>query len=127
MSCADGNWIGAASNSPIAAATRSGVRVAAYPICAALSASLRSLLLEALASAPIRVFFLNGPHGWPCAAYRRAHSSLYRSRELHALLPTGLVLCSVLPASAPAPNALSAEQKNPCCPTREALSHTASR
>src|SRR5260370_7594141 len=106
MSCARENWIGAESSSPIAAATRSNVRVAPYPMGAALSASLRSLLLVAAGAASFRIFFLNGHLQWPCAAYRRVPSTPPRSPLLPILHPAHLPPAPPLPLSNPPPTAL---------------------
>src|ERR1700694_407660 len=119
--------MGADSNWPMAAATRSSVRVAAYPIGAVLSASLRELLLQAAGVALNSFFLLAGPRGLPCAACRRAPALLPLSRARSFLHPETPVLCSASRASELVPIAVSVSQRIPCCLSPVAASHTALR
>src|ERR1017187_6486644 len=101
MSCPAQNSMGADSNSPTEAATRSSVRVAPRPINAALSTSLRSLLVGRASGLGGESFF-NG--GQPARANRLVqrirrdprglrylrHAAAFLQQGLHALRPLAL-------------------------------------
>src|SRR5207244_3183036 len=104
------NSIAADSSTPIAAATRSNVRVVAYPIGAWLSIWLRSLLL--LTSTEVRSLFFEADadvlHGSPCVMCWLTRSVVSPLPEHSALHPTTAALAPALHHSAPMRNCVAA-------------------
>src|SRR6266540_2366832 len=128
MSRAEENSMGAVPIWPRAAATRSTVRVAPYPIGAALSTSLRSLLLEGALAPAVSSFFLAlaGPLESPSATYCRALQFPLLLPLRSFPHPATSALGSALPPSVRAPIGTFAEHKILCSRVLAAPSHISS-
>src|SRR6266496_1786355 len=118
--------MGACSNCPMAAATRSSVRVVPYPMIAVLSCPLRSLLLVLGGAASVRFFFLNGPLVSPCAACSPAPSAHCLSPVRSCLRPAAVDTPPAPPRSVPVKIASCALHRTLHSLFPGALSHTAS-